>query len=44
LKLVVLAAAMLLETQRVWLCFAVIAIGSVVSHMPGRLRHRRLFG
>jgi len=47
-KLVLLALVPVFWAQRVWLLLAVVVIGSVGSHMPGRFRyysviHRRAF-
>lgn len=44
LKLAILAVAYFVAPWRMVLLFAVIAISSVVSHMPGRLRYHRPFG
>ena len=44
LKLAIVALAYLLDSWRVVLLFVVIAISTVVSHMPGRWRYHRLFG
>ena len=47
LKLLLIAAVAVFWEQRVWLLLAALVIGSVGSHMPGRLRyysfiHRRV--